>query len=107
MLIEVLSVVGLILANVICYACHDKSLLRGRVKGPKLLLVSNRSSGCATRTQTGYWALDILDPAHLVSSHFLNDVCILFLRMIPLAFFAFTLVLEGLTGTPGLRRHTL
>lgn len=42
MLIEILSVLGLVLANVICYACHHKSLLRGKLQGPKLIFISNR-----------------------------------------------------------------
>ena len=42
MLIEFAIVVGVLLANVICYACHHKSLLRGKLKSPLLLFISNR-----------------------------------------------------------------
>ena len=43
MLLEIVSVLGIILANLICYACHDKSVLRFKLKGPKILFISNRS----------------------------------------------------------------
>ena len=42
MFLEVVAVIGVIAANVICYAFHDKSLIRYKWGGPKLLLISNR-----------------------------------------------------------------
>jgi hypothetical protein len=42
MLLEITSIIGIILANVICYACHDQSVLRFKLKGPKILFISNR-----------------------------------------------------------------
>jgi len=99
MLLETVSVLGIILANVVCYACHDKSVLRFKLKGPRILFISNRkaprskrsncnsfsqpcclawpivptplrlpcrSAASASKHPTQYWALDVLEPHHLV-----------------------------------------
>lgn len=39
---EVLAVLIIALANVICYITHEKSLLHGRLRLPKVLFISNR-----------------------------------------------------------------
>ena len=42
MFIEIIAIVGVVLANVICYACHENSILRYKWRGPRLLFISNR-----------------------------------------------------------------
>lgn len=98
MFLEIIAVVGVIAANFICYAFHDKSLIRYKLGGPKLLLISNRSTAFTDDLPKDYWAISVLDPEHLVTSLFLNEVLVLLLRVFYLAFFAITLLLEGLTG---------
>ena len=39
---EILAVIIILLANLICYAAHEKSLFHGHLRLPKVLLVSNR-----------------------------------------------------------------
>ncbi len=39
---EILAVVIVALANLVCYVAHEKSLLHGHLRLPKFLLVSNR-----------------------------------------------------------------
>ena len=43
---EVLAVILIVVANVICYAAHEKSLFHGHLRLPKIFFVSNRSPHC-------------------------------------------------------------
>ena len=51
---EVLAVLIIALANVVCYITHEKSLLHGHLNLPKVLFISNRclspdvSSSCTS-----------------------------------------------------------
>ncbi|BDA46508.1 hypothetical protein COCOBI_08-6020 [Coccomyxa sp. Obi] len=94
---EALAVVIIVLANVVCYIAHERSLLHGHLKLPKILFASNRSSAVQSRSRT-YWAFDILEPEHLVTSFWLSDTGLLLLRCIEFVFFAVTLTLEATTG---------
>jgi hypothetical protein len=39
---EVIAVIIIVLANVVCYVAHEKSLLHGHLRLPKILFASNR-----------------------------------------------------------------
>ncbi|CAK0756813.1 hypothetical protein CVIRNUC_002486 [Coccomyxa viridis] len=94
---EVLAVLIIALANVVCYITHEKSLLHGHLNLPKVLFISNRAPCSSPRSRT-YWSFDVLEPLHVVTSHWLSDTGLLLLRCVQLLFFAVTLTLEGTTG---------
>jgi hypothetical protein len=52
---EVLAVIIIALANLICYAAHEKSLFHGHLRLPKVLLVSNRCSSPPVNNSPHPW----------------------------------------------------
>ncbi|KAK9808471.1 hypothetical protein WJX73_009871 [Symbiochloris irregularis] len=97
---EIAAVLVLLVANVLCYAAHHKSVFHTRFKLPKLAFVTNAWWPHLTdpKASTNYWQFDSLRASDLVTGFFISDTCILVLRCSEVLFFAVTLLVEGLTG---------
>ena len=54
---EVLAVLIIALANVICYITHEKSLLHGHLNLPKVLFISNRCQSSDSLASCTSWVI--------------------------------------------------
>lgn len=86
---------AILVINVIAYACNPHSwprrrLARGRPGGrdPALLAITNRAAGVSRQqAAASFWAWELLEPSHCVTSPLLPPWALLVLRLAGLAYF--------------------
>ncbi|KAK9818034.1 hypothetical protein WJX72_006010 [[Myrmecia] bisecta] len=93
------AIIIVVVSNFLCYVAHEKSLLHAKLRLPRLLFITNRAAWVDSKQLPNtYWAFDLLDPAHLVTSLWVPDQAVLTLRILTLVYWIVTLIVEGTTG---------
>lgn len=92
-----------LLANVLCYAANENSLLSRVLHIPPLLCFTNGLKFADPQPET-FWCFDLLDPRDLVKSFWLGSRGLLLLRIVILIYLADILTVDGLSAAHGFER---